>query len=156
LVVGVKFFYFFIKERRVSALNEILRVLKVGGEALVYCWARSQQRDDNLSSWANKKVAKETGSTYKIETAPASPFSFLPIYNEEVDFSQTDVLVPWTKADSKDVSKHHRYYHVFNEGELESLLKLVKPSPEVVNSYYEQGNWVIHFKKSYRSVLSIT
>lgn len=40
----------------------------------------------------------------------------------------------------------HRYYHVFQQGELEQLCELVA-GVKVVNSYHDQGNWCVILEK---------
>ena len=97
----------------------------------------------------------------------------LPVHENRTNFKNTDLLVPWktnvrdnednykpaTVAESskqdnfllqgseKDQSKtFHRFYHVFEEGELERLILSVS-NLEIVNSYYDQGNWCVIFTK---------
>ena len=40
----------------------------------------------------------------------------------------------------------HRFYHVFEEYELENLILSV-PNLVILKSYYDQGNWCVIFKK---------
>ena len=95
------------------------------------------------------------------------------MHENRTNFKNTDLLVPWktnvrdnednykpaTVAESskqdnfllqgseKDQSKtFHRFYHVFEEGELERLILSVS-NLEIVNSYYDQGNWCVIFTK---------
>lgn len=41
---------------------------------------------------------------------------------------------------------HHRYYHIFKEGELEALCSSID-SCHVLRSYYDQGNWCVVITK---------
>ena len=44
----------------------------------------------------------------------------------------------------------HRYYHVFQKGELTRLVKENVPTLEVIEECFEQGNWVVVAQKSSR------
>lgn len=52
------------------------------------------------------------------------------------------------KSESEPSSPHifHRYYHVFQQGELEQLCDLVA-GVKVVSSYHDQGNWCVILEK---------
>ena len=71
----------------------------------------------------------------------------LPVHENRTDFKHNDLLVPWKKKEGDE--SFHRYYHVFEEGELENLLKsaLTKTSFVIESMYYDQGNWCAIFKK---------
>lgn len=49
-------------------------------------------------------------------------------------------------AESRPDQVFHRYYHVFKQGELESLCSQL--NVKVIKSYYDEGNWCIIFQKS--------
>jgi len=51
--------------RRLKALNEIIRVLAVGGQALIYVWAKEQCKNHNLSTYLkqNKTNKQKLEST---------------------------------------------------------------------------------------------
>ena len=42
---------------------------------------------------------------------------------------------------------HHRYYHVFREGELDFLINKYVENLHIVNSYYDHANWCIVAEK---------
>lgn len=44
-----------IKERRIKAINEMNRILKVGGRALITVWAKEQKYKDKESIYISKK-----------------------------------------------------------------------------------------------------
>lgn len=62
----------------------------------------------------------------------------------DVDSASPDSEMTGTtvKTPSEQMETFHRYYHVFQNGELEHLCSLV-PSLKVLKSYYDQGNWCI-------------
>ncbi|CAL8115940.1 unnamed protein product [Orchesella dallaii] len=66
---------------------------------------------------------------------------------EDNEYSRNDMLEPWVKHQEKKHTVHHRYYHVFNEGELEELITEIQPAPTILEAYYEEGDWVVKFQK---------
>lgn len=44
-------------------------------------------------------------------------------------------------------STHHRYYHVFREGELDALISRHVASLHIVSSYYERASWCVVAEK---------
>jgi alkylated DNA repair protein alkB family protein 8 len=111
---------------RALALTELCRVLAPGGQALIYVWAKEQT---------------------------------------EKSFPTQDCLVPWHLQDTytgaaatgegsllpeKRAVLMQRYYHVFIQGELESLVQQVSWKDhrlEVTESYYDHANWVVRLTK---------
>ena len=51
---------------------------------------------------------------------------------------------PFQKGE--DPKMFHRFYHVFEEGELEAMVSGI-PRTKICDSYYDQGNWCIVFEK---------
>lgn len=105
-------------ERRVHAIQEILRTLKPpvedfpGGRALIYVWALEQKT--SRRGW-------DKGD-------------------------QQDVMVPWVlkSSSSNTVSTDqpkvfHRYYHLYEEKELEREINAA--GGRVLESGYEKDNW---------------
>ncbi|KAH8704270.1 S-adenosyl-L-methionine-dependent methyltransferase [Talaromyces proteolyticus] len=106
-------------ERRVQAISAILQTLKpspddteAGGEALVYVWALEQ--NSSRRGW-------DKGD-------------------------QQDVMVPWVlrsspaAANAPETDKvFHRYYHLYEEGELER--DIYAAGGRVLKSGYEKDNW---------------
>lgn len=127
---------------------EIVRVLSDGGQALIYVWSKNQHHQDEESVYASKQANKDsTKSTIDPCNSVSNDFSFLPVYDKTADFSQNDVLVPWVNVKDQEKPVHHRYYHVFDQGELEELVSELQPSAKVIDSYYDQGNWVVKISK---------
>ena len=162
-------------------MEEMVRILRPGGKALIYVWAKDQVRHNTLSTYLKQdrknrtkecnsqlsgvppynNVSKSTGT---IINEVSSQFPSLPIHTNRTQFQHQDLLVPWklkpaakTELDQKreesclekgshEVPTFYRYYHVFNEGELEHLCNSVKGA-EVIQSYYDQGNWCVTLQR---------
>ncbi|EKG03914.1 hypothetical protein TCSYLVIO_005026 [Trypanosoma cruzi] len=56
---------------------------------------------------------------------------------------EADVLIPWEMHEKYDKEKrvYQRYYHLFVQGELESLA--VEAGASVLESYYDKENWCV-------------
>lgn len=148
--------------RRKSMIQEIHRVLKPGGKALIYAWAQDQERDATPSSYLRQGGA--TSATFSRDVAVATQLQqqevqadfpmVLPVHKNRTKFEHTDLLVPWkTKEKSEGQEKaevgektYHRYYHVFEENELERLIESVQ-GLQIEHTYYDQGNWCAVFVK---------
>ncbi|KAG8229792.1 hypothetical protein J437_LFUL005873 [Ladona fulva] len=144
------------KERRLQALTQIAEVLRPGGQALVYVWAKEQERDKVKSSYLRQMGKRNSGKSDE-ETSHKHCVSeldlSLPVHKNRTDFQHGDLFVPWKlKHDtdgktSKEVPTFYRYYHVFEEGELETLSREILDI-RILKSYYDQGNWCLLMEKS--------
>lgn len=156
--------YFIHQERRIEAISEAVRILKPGGQALITVWAKDQARGEKTSylkqSRKNRKEKDINISdvnevvTEEIKNADGVSLNLnLPVHTNRTQFLHQDVLVPWklknSNSENAEVKEDTfmRYYHVFEEGELENLSKLV-PQSKVIDSFYEQGNWCIILEKT--------
>ncbi|KAL4898423.1 S-adenosyl-L-methionine-dependent methyltransferase [Aspergillus ambiguus] len=105
-------------DRRVKAIREILRTLKPstddapGGRALLYVWALEQK---------NSRRGWDKGD-------------------------QKDIMVPWVlknrsapDQDGAEPKVFHRYYHLFEESELERDINTA--GGRVLESGYDKDNW---------------
>lgn len=134
------------------AINEMVRVMVTGGTALIYVWAKDQQKNNKKSTYLLQHQKKETEKD-QIETATFTIDSKkiqLPVHRNRTQFANTNVLVPW-KLKQKEISPEQqkvflRYYHVFEDGELESLCT-DNPKVEILKSFYDQGNHCVILKK---------
>lgn len=86
------------------------RILKIGGQMLVLVWSYEQENkkfatQDVFVPWHLQDSYEEGQEGAK----PAKP--------EESDFIETAL-----KQKDKQATVYHRYYHVFREGELETLI----------------------------------
>lgn len=150
------------RERRCQALREMARILISGGKALVYVWAKNQAAQNEKSSYLrqNKQNNRPVEDGAK-STVPVEYCDGLPIHTNRTQFQHQDILVPWKLkvSDAKindsttttslptNVSKTFlRYYHVFEENELETLCAQMQDI-DVIKSYYDQGNWCVIFQK---------
>jgi alkylated DNA repair protein alkB family protein 8 len=158
----------------VSAIQEMLRVLKVGGKGLVTVWAKEQKLNNQESVYIQKNKSKkqvdepsedkdEAPKEKGKETENEDSIGFIKkpqVHEFGKTFEKQDLFVTWhykkmnekKKEQKKDKSENDgdqvylRYYHVFQSKELESLFEEIQ-NAHVVHSYYEQGNWCAVFEK---------
>ncbi|CDW53085.1 alkylated DNA repair protein alkB [Trichuris trichiura] len=135
-------------ERRIQALNELIRVLRPGGQALIYVWAAEQTRNNEDSKYLKSKRFEQLPE----ESTADEELPFI-VHKNRRPFEAADLLVPWKsakksgKADCGESEKPVlRYYHVFADGELEMLCRSLT-SCTLLKSYYEQGNWCAILEK---------
>ncbi|KAK5643843.1 hypothetical protein RI129_007688 [Pyrocoelia pectoralis] len=144
-------------ERRLRAIRELVRVSRINGNILIYVWAKDQCKDQQKSSYLKQdrrnRKKDDLPQEDKIQNVTVKESNItLPIHINRTQFQHQDVLVPWKLKDSNidDKSKSEklflRFYHVFDEGELEDLCKKLD-NIEIVKTYYDQGNWCILLKK---------
>ncbi|KFD62438.1 hypothetical protein M514_10706, partial [Trichuris suis] len=129
-------------ERRIQALNQLIRVLRPGGRALVYVWAAEQTRNNEDSKYLKSHRFEQLPQ----ESSANEELPFI-VHKNRRPFEAPDLLVPWKSAKKSgealcDESEKPilRYYHVFADGELETLCRSLT-SCTLLKSYYEQGNW---------------
>lgn len=131
-------------ERRIKALNEMIRIMRPGGRGLVTVWAKEQKYKNKDSFYISKKTSSSTGEVASADSTSTEESSSM-VHNFGNEFQKKDLFVSWRyKGNSEAVFL--RYYHVFEEHELESLFDSV-PDARLVESYYEQGNWCAIFEK---------
>ena len=134
--------------RRLAALKEVARILRPGGRALLYVWAKEQHKNNDMSSYLkqNKKNFKQKNEA-GIKSSEVGEFG-LPVHVNRTQFQHQDVLVPWKtkQEDGAQDKEWKRFYHVFEEGELENLIREAGDL-SIVESYYDQGNWCCIFEK---------
>lgn len=155
----------------------MLRVLKPGGKALVTVWAKEQKYKEKESFYVSKKGNKTDDSSSKAPQKQKIQIPESTNENESSpmchkfgnEFQKQDLFVAWhysnktgkkTKKDVKDEDEaletekkvkeekvFLRFYHVFQNKELEELFEKI-PNAKVLESYYEQGNWCAIFEKN--------
>lgn len=119
-------------ERRRFAVSEVVRILRVGGRALFYAWAR-EQRDF------------EARSGHKF----ASSDVLVPFHlRRHGEYWRPDQMAPppshATLDDEKNAIVLQRYCHVYRDGELPSLvLDAAGGHVRIDDAYYDQGNWAV-------------
>jgi len=143
--------HYFTEDRRKLAVREVLRILKAGGRALVYVWAAEQDYKNEKSSYLKpKERCCEAGQLEKltIDGKEEGESCTLPIHKNRNKFAEQDMFVPWKlkKKSKTDGNTHYRFYHVFKEGELNSLCLSVGGC-SIVHSYHDNGNWATIIQK---------
>lgn len=117
-------------ERRSRAIAETTRVLKVGGVALFYAWARDQRRGRSGHAFDAPDVLV--------------PFH-LREHGPHWDPSACDAAPAHAVRDAaKRATVVQRYCHVYDEGELAALVSAHARVDEV---YYDEGNWAVRCTK---------
>lgn len=134
------------EKRRVCALKEIYRILRPGGRALVYVWAM-EQKSSNYVSKGEEDLSDDFESSSNVPSvAFINETEVLPIHSNRTQFKHTDLLVPWNiRLKNEKEACHLRYYHLFKEKELDSMCSEL--GAEILNSYYDEGNWCVELMK---------
>ncbi|KAG6463713.1 hypothetical protein O3G_MSEX014037 [Manduca sexta] len=135
--------HFSSRARRLQALTTIHRLLRTNGQALITVWAKDQTKSNYLL-----KTKSPNTEDRQVTVAGLN----LPVHENRTQFQHKDLLVPWKlrrKTDNKLAGQPEstllRFYHVFEEGELDRLCEEV--GLEVERSFYEEGNWCVVCKK---------
>ncbi|XP_074535698.1 tRNA (carboxymethyluridine(34)-5-O)-methyltransferase alkbh8 [Halichoeres trimaculatus] len=64
----------------------------------------------------------------------------------DIDTTQTSTVKQKSESEKSSAPIFHRYYHVFQQGELEQLCRQVA-GVKVESSYHDQGNWCVVLEK---------
>ncbi|XP_031652180.1 alkylated DNA repair protein alkB homolog 8 isoform X2 [Oncorhynchus kisutch] len=207
------------QKRRQAVVEELARLLRPGGRALIYVWAVEQEYNKQKSKYLKETrqqgptgdntaqdlsgiatdahntaqdlsaIATDAHNTAqdlsgiatdctKVHRETESPAK-LSVHTNRTAFNSQDLLVPWhlkggrrggcnqgrggdeqgeqgskntldppTEAQAPAPSPvFHRYYHVFQKGELEELCVRVR-GVAIQRSYHDQGNWCVILKKT--------
>ncbi|CAL5202898.1 unnamed protein product [Lathyrus oleraceus] len=185
------------ENRRIKAIEELVRVVKKGGLVLITVWAVEQEDSSLLNKWtplADKYVEEWQGSgspraarltsSPSLESIPEIEESGFggeerkvcnvsevlgDLKEEDNAKNQQEYFVPWhlpyhraevsgasahalatglaTKDDIKGAVVYNRYYHVFSEGELESLTNGIS-NARVVDQFFDKSNWCIILERT--------
>ncbi|KAH3745566.1 tRNA methyltransferase [Pelomyxa schiedti] len=103
--------HFASDERRLLALKELVRILRVTGKILISVWAHEQPQ-----------------------------FKELPTQEAMITWKLTDSAPKKKGALPRTIKEFQRYYHLFKSGELASLLSQV-PQLHVDTCEYDHDNW---------------
>ncbi|XP_047545550.1 alkylated DNA repair protein alkB homolog 8 isoform X1 [Vanessa atalanta] len=135
--------HFSNQARRLQAVSTITNLLRPGGRALITVWAKDQTKSNYLCKDKENLDASVHSTVGGLN---------LPIHENRTQFKHNDLLVPWKlrnvkekKIENESSTTLLRYYHVFEEGELDKLCDL--PDLVVEKSFYEEGNWCVICKK---------
>lgn len=110
------------EERRFTALSELFRVLRVGGQLLVYVWS--------LEEGGQIKGQKAASAEALV------PWVLPPRFRTTA-----------AKADDYANQTHMRYYHLFKQGELEAMAKKL-PRTAITSSGFDHENWWLLLTKT--------
>nr|CAI5829900.1 unnamed protein product [Callosobruchus analis] len=142
------------EERRLQAIEEMIRVLKVNGRALIYVWAKDQLKNNEKTSYIkqdrkNRKPDSDVVVTEESAEAPVPNGISLPVHVNRTQFKHKDVLVPWRLKSQQNTIEDTflRFYHVFEDNELSDLCCKLD-NVQIERCYYDQGNWCIVLRKT--------
>ena len=122
---------------RIQAISEFHRILRVGGQVLIYVWAYEQehkkfQQQDVFVKW-NLQDSYKKGQ--KAEEEKSNP--------EQTSFIETAI-----PDEQKKTTVYHRYYHMFLQGELEKLItNNFEGKLEIKDGFFDHANWVVVCEK---------
>lgn len=122
--------------RRIQALREAARLLRVGGQLLVYCW--SYEQDDERSRSRHRFVAQDVLVPWSFRTPGLKKAAAAAEASGALRTEEGVSGTPETWEEQPPVCQ--RYCHVYREGELDELLREV-PELVVLDSYFDTGNW---------------
>lgn len=137
-----------------QAIKEIVRILRINGTALIYVWAKDQNKDNNKTTYLKqdrKNRKKDLVIPQEQDFENLSKDLALPIHTNRSQFKHKDLLVPWKlkKIENETTNSPElflRFYHVFDEGELNNLCTKLN-NIHIIKSFYDEGNWCVMFKK---------
>lgn len=141
-------------EARAECVKSMLDLLVNNGLLYLQVWAFEQQLDDTkYLSKAKMNQSIESSDTIEGRELYIDDCLTIPIHINRTPFRQQEMLVPFSYKDSatSKVNQSLRYYHLFKEGELENLLSPIDEA-ELVESFYDNGNWCVCIKKRLNSI----
>lgn len=139
------------------------RVLKKGGRALITVWAKEQKYKEKESFYISSKGKNEKKTKPCDDGDDDKTTSQGNVHTFGKEFQKKDVFVAWrmkqpgkekkptsTREEETNATKTNdvylRFYHVFEQNELEKLFESIRGT-RIVESFYEQGNWCVIFEK---------
>lgn len=126
---------------RKKALEELLRIVKPGGQVLVTVWALEQNKKfktaDVFLPWNLQKTYHANNESVGLEKNVDEI-----IHAKATDDQRPEVF----RDDKKKAVVYKRYYHLFVFKELEGLLEEIG-GLKIVHSFYDRDNWCVIFEK---------
>lgn len=139
-------------------MEEIVRILKPKGKALITVWAHEQKRfadcatSDVFVPWQLRVPKKTYHSAAKVPPATDVDKSAQTL-NSETEEAQTEPESKRQKLEQQSEcvaettpNVFQRYYHLFEKGELEKIIEKV-PQAKVVKSEFDHDNWYVLLEK---------
>lgn len=137
--------HFSTDELRLRAMEEILRIVKTGGTALISAWALEQQANKSKNfDGQNQDIFVPWNLNNKHHKSNLEKGLEKVGVMEELE-TRTDVFL----NPSQDTLVYKRYYHLFKQGELEALVNTLNSrgwSLSLEESFYERDNWFVVVK----------
>lgn len=109
---------------RVTAVKELVRVLRVGGRGVIYAWAHEQQKGSRRRFDESKQ---DFMVPWNLDKRFATP-------SEDDESEATEPVVV------------QRFCHMFKQGEIEELVAIAGGA-EVEESYYDESNWAVVLRR---------
>lgn len=155
------------RERRIAAIAHILSKLKVGGEALIYCWALEQgnsrrgynesMQQDVLVPWVLQNKTKKPTVAASRDSIEKPDLTGVPLKERSAFIANWRKQIERKRQEELEEAKSHvleedkkqtkyRFYHLYREGELEQ--DCTSAGGSVVSSGYERDNWYVIVRKS--------
>nr|CAG4719380.1 unnamed protein product [Naegleria fowleri] len=117
--------------RRIRLLKELVRVTKPNGLILIYAWSFEQEQHSK-----RKFQSQDVFVPWKLQAKYLS-------HGEEGD-DDGDSQPPPIEDNEVTVK---RYCHVYKQGELDELLLTKVKGVDIVDSYFDTGNWCLLVRK---------
>ena len=124
--------------QRQKSIFEIERCLRVGGTALIYVWTKEQKKFKGLSS--DVLIPWQLQEKYD-----GGNEQFRPVSKKRKINITKDAGVVKNNGISKTL---WRYYHLFEENELENLVKHAQ-SLKIIEAGRQYHNWYVVVQKQY-------
>lgn len=133
-------------KRRQTCLERIIDLMApCDSRFLVQVWSFEQELERDNPYLKSKARLKSTSPPRELTIEDEIK---LPIHKNRTPFTNQDMLVPFqTKVNTspdqpgtQQSEQKFRYYHVFKEGELDSMIGQI-PRATLIESYYDRGNW---------------
>ncbi|KAF2069157.1 hypothetical protein CYY_009526 [Polysphondylium violaceum] len=153
-------------QRRVDAIKEMLRVLKPGGVILVTSWATTQEwkgknyeNQDVMVPWLfQNQFNMDNNNSSSSSSSSNDNNRDIDINNEnkknEKENNDTDTPKK-TESIQKSGTKYevfHRYYHLFEQGEFESIVGEIS-NAEIIENNLDHDNYYCFIKKTSSTIV---
>lgn len=100
---------------------------------------KKQEEEKSGDDGNREKYKKTLGKSCPTTNPDSKPIP-------DIDTTQTSTVKQKSESEKSSAPVFHRYYHVFQQGELEALCRQVA-GVKVQSSYHDQGNWCVVVEK---------